>query len=119
MKLRTELDGELGETLLDATGLPDSVLQTSYAALVALGAELLTDEAKLRWSRSSSASTGLRRHYRLRIGLDHTESSSDAFPVPALLGQQLLSGTSLTPLIGEPARNHVAKASICPARIVR
>lgn len=46
MRLRTNLDGELGEKLLDATGLPDSVLKTSYAALVALGAELLTDESE-------------------------------------------------------------------------
>lgn len=42
--LRTDLDGALGEDLLDATGLPGSVLEPSYAALTAIGAELLTDE---------------------------------------------------------------------------
>jgi hypothetical protein len=46
MNLRTDLDAELGEDLLDATGLPESALATSCNALVALSAELLTNETE-------------------------------------------------------------------------
>lgn len=46
MNLRTDLDNELGQNLIDATGLPNSVLKTSYTTLLELGAELLSDEAE-------------------------------------------------------------------------
>lgn len=42
--LRTRLDGELGEDLVDAVGISGSVLEPSYAALIGLGADLLQDE---------------------------------------------------------------------------
>lgn len=42
--LRTQLDGDLGEELVAAVGIGGSVLEASYGALVALGADLLQAE---------------------------------------------------------------------------